>query len=76
MRQLAGAEAECSGQVRAGDGAYIGWANADAAILVGSLVRNGHSRFGVYRGGRFTPLPELPASVPTRTGILVAAVAW
>jgi hypothetical protein len=76
MRRLAASESECPGQVQAGDGAYIGWTNADGTILIGSLVWNGHSRFGIYRGGRFTPLPELPASMPTRTGVLVGTDAW
>jgi hypothetical protein len=67
---------ECSGQVQAGDGAYIGWSNADGTVMIGSLVWNGHSRFGIFRGGHFTPLPALPISMPAPAGILPGTDAW
>jgi hypothetical protein len=76
MRRLAGSESECPGQVQPGDGAYIGWANADGTVLIGSLVWDGHSRFGVFRGDRFTPLPRLPISMPAPTGVLLGTDAW
>ena len=68
--------AECSGQVQPEDGAYIGWANADASILIGSVLRNGRSQFGIFRGDHFTPLPALPISVPIPTGRLIGTDAW
>ena len=47
---------ECSAQAAYPDGAYIGWANADGSVVIGSLVWDGHVRFGLFRDGRFTPL--------------------
>src|SRR5579859_2320608 len=40
-------ETECSADVSYPDGAYIGWANADASIVIGSVVWAGHVRFGL-----------------------------
>jgi hypothetical protein len=53
----------CPSQIQAGDGAYLGWASADGSTLIGALVANGHSRFGIVHGGHFTPLPPLPVSM-------------
>jgi DNA-binding beta-propeller fold protein YncE len=66
---------ECSGQLLAGDGAYIDWSNA--SVMVGSLVTNGHSRFGIFSfDGTFTPLPALPISGPTPAGMPLGTDAW
>jgi hypothetical protein len=73
---IAADETGCAGQAQAADGAYIGWASADGSILIGSQVWDGHSRFGIFRGDRFTPLPALPASTPTPTGVLLGTDAW
>ena len=72
-------ETECPSQAKTGDGAYIGWASADGSYLIGSLVWNGHSRFGIFtsvNGFHFTPLPALPPSMPTPAGILDGTDAW
>jgi hypothetical protein len=66
----------CPSKVQAGDGAYLDWASPDGSILVGSLVSNGHSRFGIFRAGHFTPLPPLPISILYPTGMLVGTDAW
>ena len=66
----------CPGTARAGDGAYIGWSNADGSVLIGSLVWGGHVRFGIFRGDRFTPLPALPPSFPPPAGVLSGTDAW
>jgi hypothetical protein len=73
---LTASESECTSQVKTGDGAYIGWANADGSTLIGSQVWDGHSRFGIFQGERFTPLAALPVSVPVPTGVLVGTYAW
>jgi hypothetical protein len=39
------------------NGAYLGWASADGSVLIGSQVCDGQSRFGIFRGSHFTPLP-------------------
>lgn len=65
-----------AGAAKAGDGAYLGWANADGSVVVGSLVNGGQARFGIFRDGNFTPLPALPASLPTPAGALLGTVAW
>jgi hypothetical protein len=62
-------ETDCPAQSGDSDGAYIGWANADGSVVIGSLVWDGRLRFGVFRNGRFTPLPALPVSVPVPTGV-------
>jgi hypothetical protein len=68
--------AECPARAQPQDGAYIGWANADGSILIGSQAWNGQSRFGIFRGDRFTPLPPLPISMPLPAGTLIGADAW
>jgi hypothetical protein len=73
---LADYEAECSAKPGYPDGAYIGWANADASAVIGSLVWDGHVRFGLFRDGRFTPLPALPVSVPVPAGVLIGTYDW
>jgi WD40 repeat protein len=67
-------EPECS--AKAPDDAYIGWANADGSVVIGSLVWDGHVRFGLFRDGRFTALPALPVSVPVTTGVLIGTYDW
>jgi hypothetical protein len=67
---------ECPSQVQTGDGAYIGWANADGSVIIGSQVWAGHERFGIFRGGNFTPLPALPVSVPVPAGVMDGTGAW
>jgi len=69
-------EPECSAKAGYPDGGYIGWANADASVVIGSLVWDGHVRFGLFRDGRFTPLPALPVSVPVPTGVLIGTYDW
>jgi hypothetical protein len=58
------------------NGAYLGWANADGSVIIGSEVCDGQSRFGIFRGSHFTALPALPDSVPVAAGVLVGTVAW
>ncbi len=74
--KLADYEPECSANPGYPDGAYIGWANADASVMIGSLIWDGHVRFGLFRDGRFTPLPALPVSVPVPTGVLTGTYDW
>jgi hypothetical protein len=73
---LADIETECSAKAGYPDGAYIGWANADASVVIGSLVWDGHVRFGLFRDGRFTALPALPTSVPVPPGVLIGTYDW
>jgi hypothetical protein len=73
---LADVEPECPAQAGDTDGAYIGWANADGSVVIGSLIWDGHVRFGVFRDGRFTPLPALPVSVPVPSGVLIGTYDW
>jgi hypothetical protein len=73
---LADLEPECPAQAGDTDGAYIGWASADGSTVIGSLVWDAHVRFGMFRDGRFTPLPALPVSVPVSTGILIGTYDW
>ena len=67
---------ECTAKPVYPDGAYVGWANADGSVVVGSEVWDGHLRFGVFRNGGFTALPALPVSVPIPTGVLIGTYAW
>jgi hypothetical protein len=67
---------ECSAKAAYPDGAYIGWANADGSTVIGSMLWDGHLRFGLFRDGRFTPLPALPVSVPVPTGVLIGTYDW
>lgn len=69
-------ELDCPDRAQGGDGAYIGWSNADGSVLIGSLVWDGHVRFGIFRGQRFTPLPALPLSFPPPVGVLAGTDAW
>jgi hypothetical protein len=69
-------ETECSDRAAYPDGAYIGWANADGSVVIGSQVWDGHVRFGLFRDGRFTPLPALPTSVPVPAGVLIGTYDW
>ena len=66
----------CSSQGEPVNGAYIGWANADASVVVGSQVCGGQSRFGIFRGKKFSPLPALPRSLPVPAGVMDGTVAW
>lgn len=56
--------------------AYIGWASADGSVVLGSVVKGGQSRFGVFHAATFSALPALPASLPGPAGVLPGAVAW
>jgi hypothetical protein len=69
-------ETECSAKPTYPDGAYIGWASADGSVVIGSLVWDGHVRFGLFRDGRFTALPALPVSVPVPAGVLIGTYDW
>jgi hypothetical protein len=69
-------ETDCSAKVAYPDGAYIGWASADGGTVIGSLLWDGHVRFGLFRDGRFTPLPALPVSVPVPAGVLIGTYDW
>jgi hypothetical protein len=62
----------CSDQARPGEGAYIGWANADGSLVIGSFVCDQQSRFGVFRSDGFAPLPALPLP----SGVLDGTAAW
>jgi hypothetical protein len=73
---LADVETECSARAGDYDGAYLGWASADGSTVIGSLLWDGHLRFGVFRGGRFTSLPALPTSVPVPAGVLIGTYDW
>jgi hypothetical protein len=44
--------------------------------VIGSLVWDGHTRFGLFDDGQFTPLPALPISVPVPTGVLIGTYDW
>jgi hypothetical protein len=66
----------CDSRAEPVNGAYLGWSNSDGSEVLGSLVCGGHSRFGVFRGKTFTPLPALPHSLPVQDGVLYAIVAW
>lgn len=73
---LVGSEPECTATSGDSDGAYLGWANADGSVLIGSQRWDGHLRFGLFRDGRFTALPALPVSVPVATGVLIGTYDW
>ena len=66
----------CSSQAEPAGGAYIGWANADGSEVIGSQVCGGQSRFGIFRGSKFTPLPAPPTSLPLPAGVLDGTGAW
>jgi hypothetical protein len=68
------AGSDCTGEQQAG--AYIGWANADGSVIIGSQVCGGQWRFGIFRGGTFTPLPALPDSTYLDAGALGGTFAW
>jgi hypothetical protein len=69
-------ETDCSARAGYPDGAYLGWANAGGGAVIGSLVWDGHVRFGLFRDGRFTPLQALPVSVPVPAGVLIGTYDW
>ncbi|HTR92394.1 MAG TPA: hypothetical protein VMI73_11695 [Trebonia sp.] len=70
-------ETDCPAGADTSDGAYIGWSNADGSILIGSLVLDGHARFGIFRHDRFTALPALPgAGALVPVGVLYGADVW
>jgi hypothetical protein len=71
-----GSGSYCSAQAEPVNGAYIGWANADSSEVIGSQVCGGQSRFGLFRGSKFTPLPALPNSLPVPAGVMDGTVAW
>jgi hypothetical protein len=70
-------EPECPpGQVKPGDGAYLGWASPDGSVLIGSQVWVGNERSGIFRGDTFTALPAQAASSPVPAAALDGTVAW
>jgi hypothetical protein len=66
----------CDSRAEPVNGAYLGWSNSDGSEVLGSLVCGGHSRFGVFRGKTFTPLPALPDSLLVEGGVLYGTIAW
>jgi hypothetical protein len=74
--ELLDATSGCSDQAQPGEGAYLGWANADGSVIIGSFVCGRQSRFGVFRARGFAPLPALPASLPLPSGVLDGTDAW
>jgi hypothetical protein len=66
----------CSAQAEPVSGAYIGWANTDGSEVLGSQVCGRQSRFGIFRGSTFTPLPALPNSLPVPAGVMDGTIAW
>jgi hypothetical protein len=66
----------CDSKAEPVNGAYLGWSNLDGSEVIGSLVCGGRSRFGIFRGKTFTPLPPLPNSLPVPPGVMDGAVAW
>jgi hypothetical protein len=66
----------CDSRAEPVNGAYLGWSNSDGSEVLGSLVCGGHSRFGVFRGKTFTPLPAPPHSRPVPAGVLDGTIAW
>jgi hypothetical protein len=73
---LASGSSYCSAQAEPVSGAYIGWANTDGSEVLGSQVCGRQSRFGIFRGSTFTPLPALPNSLPVAAGVMEGTVAW
>ncbi|MGH3262807.1 MAG: hypothetical protein ACRDNS_12495 [Trebonia sp.] len=70
------AESVCSATPEPANAAYLGWANGDGSEVIGSQVCGGHVRFGLFHGAAFTPLPALPTSVPTGSGVMIGTDAW
>jgi hypothetical protein len=66
----------CDSRAEPVNGAYLGWSNLDGSEVLGSLVCGGRSRFGIFRGSTFTPLPALPNSLPVPAGVLDGTLAW
>ncbi|HEY1820805.1 MAG TPA: hypothetical protein VGG83_12830 [Trebonia sp.] len=66
----------CNSRAEPVNGAYLGWSNPDGSEVLGSLVCGGHSRFGIFRGSKFTPLPALPDSRPVPAGVPDGTFAW
>jgi surface antigen len=59
------------------DGAYLGWANADGTVVIGSTIADGKTRFGIFRQDRFSALPALPgAGALVPVGVLDGADVW
>jgi hypothetical protein len=49
---------------------YLAWSDPSGSIIIGSVRYAGHEEFGIFRGKRFTPLPEPPADTP------LSDIAW
>lgn len=64
----------CASPDQPGSGAYLGWSNSDGSELVGAEVCGGKSRFGVFHGTEFTPLPAPPVSLPA--ALTGGTIAW
>ena len=71
-----GVSSDCPRLTAPDNAAYLGWANADGSVIIGSELCAGHARFGIFSGGGFTPLPALPNSLPVTTGVLEGTLAW
>jgi hypothetical protein len=73
-------ESTSATEAKSGVGAYLGWANADGSVLIGSLVPDGKTRFGIFRGSKFTGYPALPVARPWPVGsagnITPGSIAW
>lgn len=67
---------ECPSPAAPDNAAYLGWANADSSVIIGSEICAGHARFGIFSGSGFTPLPALPMSLPVRAGVLDGTFPW
>jgi len=68
---------ECPSPANPDNTAYLGWANTDGSVIIGSEICAGHARFGIFNGGGgFTPLPALPMSPPGQAGVLDGTFAW
>jgi hypothetical protein len=66
-----------------GDAAYLGWANGDGSVVIGSTVADGKTRSGILRKGRFSAWPTLPgvtvgvgARAVVPVGVRYGADAW
>lgn len=66
----------CPNPDQPGNGAYLGWSNSDGSEVIGSEACAGQSRFGIFRGSQFTPLPALPAPLQFPTAVVDGTAAW
>ena len=66
----------CDSQAEPVNGAYLGWSNLDGSEVIGSQVCGGRSRFGIFRGGTFPPVPAPPNSLSVSPGVMDGTVTW